>query len=141
MANRVELNRAEVKRVSLSLARKQVRAATASVNRKARSNAPGGPYSTGHLKSTINWSIRTVGETVIGRSGSDLVYAYSVHEGQPARTITPRQAPYLSFYWRRVGKRVRFLSVNHPGTSAQPYLTEALSTQAPLWGFKVVITR
>lgn len=127
--------------MSLSLARKQVRAATASVNRKARSNAPGGPYSTGHLKSTINWSIRTVGETVIGRSGSDLVYAYSVHEGQPARTITPRQAPYLSFYWRRVGKRVRFLSVNHPGTSAQPYLTEALSTQAPLWGFKVVITR
>lgn len=138
MANRVQLNQSQVKSTSLSLARSEVRACTASVNRKARSNAPGGPYSTGRLKASINWSVRTVGAKVIGRSGSELVYAFSVHDGQPARTIRPRTAPYLAFYWRKVGRNVRFASVNHPGTAPQPYLIQALLTQAPQFGFKVV---
>lgn len=135
------MNRPVVKSTALTHARREVRALTAAVNRKARSNAPGGPYSTGRLKSSINWSIRTVGDSVIGRSGSDLIYAYSVHEGQPARTITPKRAPYLGFYWRRVGKNVRFLSVSHPGTAPQPYLVQALLTEGPRFGFKVVVTR
>lgn len=139
MASRVQLNQAEVQRYARAEATSLVRSCTAAVNRKARRNAPGGPYSTGRLKASINWSIRTVGEDVVGVSGSDLVYAYSVHEGQPARTITPKRAPYLAFYWRRVGKRVRFLKVNHPGTAPQPYLVQALLTEAPLYGFKVTV--
>lgn len=141
MASRVQLNQAQVRLTSTRLAREEVRGLTSSINRRARSNAPGGPYSTGRLKSSINWSVRTVGDKVIGVSGSDLVYAYSVHEGQPARTITAKRAPMLSFYWRRVGKSVKFFRVSHPGTAPQPYLVQALLTQSPLWGFKVVVTR
>ena len=120
-------------------ARKEVRACTAAVNRKARRNAPGGPYSTGRLKRSINWHVQTFGYNIRGTSGSDLIYAYSVHEGQPAREIIPKRAPFLSFFWRRVGRRVRFVHVNHPGTAPQPYLVQALLTEAPLFGFKVVI--
>lgn len=141
MASRVQLNSTRVRSTSIRLAREEVRGLTASINRRARSNAPGGPYSTGRLKTSINWSVRTVGDKVVGVSGSDLVYAYSVHEGQPARVITAKRAPLLSFYWRRVGKQVKFFKVNHPGTAPQPYLVQALLTQAPLYGFRVVVTR
>lgn len=139
MASRVQLNDAEVRRVSLMYARSETRACTAAVNRRARSNAPGGPYSTGRLKGSINWSIRTVGQTVIGTSGSDLVYAFSVHDGQPPRRIVARRAKNLVFYWRRVGRVVHRRSVNHPGTAPQPYLVQALLTEAPKYGFKVTI--
>jgi hypothetical protein len=115
-----------------------LRACTAAINRKARRNAPGGPYSTGRLKASINWRVQTFGWNVRGQSGSDLVYAYSVHEGQPARTIRARNAPHLQFYWRRVGRVVKFKKVNHPGTAPQPYLVQALLTEAPQFGFKVV---
>lgn len=120
-------------------ARKDVRTVTSAINRRARRNAPGGPYSTGALKRSINWNVTTLRNTVIGRSGSNLIYAYSVHEGQPAREITPKRAPYLAFFWRRVGKRVRFLKVNHPGTAPQPYMVQALLTEAPKYGYKVAI--
>lgn len=120
-------------------ARKEVRACTAAVNRRARRNAPGGSYSTGRLKASINWRVQTFGWNVRGTSGSELIYAYSVHEGQPARRITPKRAPHLVFYWRRVGRVVRRFYVNHPGTAPQPYLVQALLTEAPQFGFRVVI--
>lgn len=125
----------------MGLARSETRGLTAAINRRARRNAPGGPYSTGRLKSSINWSVRTVGTSVIGRSGSELIYAYSVHEGQPARVITPKRAAMLGFYWRRVGKSVLLRKVNHPGTAPQPYLVQALLTESPKFGFKVIVTR
>lgn len=120
-------------------ARKEVRACTAAVNRRARRNAPGGPYSTGRLKRSINWSVQTAGWNVRGRSGSELIYAYSVHEGQPARRITAKRHPTLVFFWRRVGHVVTPRAVNHPGTAPQPYLVQALLTEAPKFGFRVVI--
>lgn len=128
-----------VRTFATTQARKEVRACTAAINRKARRNAPGGPYSTGRLKASINWSVQTAGWNVRGVSGSDLIYAYSVHEGQPARRITPKRASYLAFYWRKLGRRVRLPYVNHPGTAPQPYMVQALLTEAPKFGFKVVI--
>lgn len=136
---RLQFKPGAVTRFATTQARKDVRTVTAAINRKARRNAPGGPYSTGALKRSINWHVTTLRTTVVGVSGSALIYAYSVHEGQPARVITPKRAPYLAFYWRRVGRRVRFLSVNHPGTAPQPYMVQALLTEAPLYGYKVVI--
>lgn len=125
------------------LARRQVVSCVSAVNRQARQNAPGGPYSTGRLKGSINWSLtrNQPGSGVTAVSGSELIYARSVHEGQPAREIIPVRAPRLVFYWRRVGRLVRLPRVSHPGTSAQPYLTDALKTVAPRYGFRVVITR
>lgn len=136
---RLQFNPGAVQAFATTQARKEVRACTAAVNRRARRNAPGGPYSTGRLKRSINWSVQTFGWNVRGISGSDLIYANSVHEGQPARRITPKRAPHLKFYWRKVGHVVRFLEVNHPGTAPQPYLVQALLTEAPQFGFKVVV--
>lgn len=125
------------------LARRLVVSCTAAVNRQARQNAPGGPYSTGRLKASINWSItRNIpGQSVMGVSGSELIYANSVHGGQPARTIVPVRARLLRFYWRKLGRRVALKRVSHPGTEAQPYLTDALKTVAPRYGFRVSIVR
>lgn len=122
-------------------ARKLVVSCTAAVNNQARRNAPGGPYSTGRLKASINWSVtrNLPGWGVTAQSGSELIYANSVHGGQPARRIVPVRATYLRFYWRKVGRRVRLSSVNHPGTKAQPYLTDALREIAPRFGFEVSI--
>lgn len=123
-------------RLAKNLVQKTLRAVT----RRAVRNAPGGPYSTGRLKASIFWRI-TVEWTggVGGESGSELVYANSVHGGQPARTIRPVRAPRLVFFWRRTGRVEKFRSVNHPGTKAQPFLTDALLQEAPKLGFRVVI--
>jgi hypothetical protein len=136
---RLQFKPGAVNAFATTQARKDVRSTTAAINRKARRNAPGGPYSTGALKRSINWTVTTIGSSVVGRSGSDLIYAYSVHEGQPARLITPKRAPYLAFFWRRIGRRVRLPYVNHPGTAPQPYMVQALLTEAPLYGYKVII--
>lgn len=138
---RLELNQAAVRKAADDPARKLVRITTSAVSRQARSNAPGGPYSTGRLKASINWEMTkdVPGDEVSAQCGSPLIYANSVHQGQPARRIVPVRAKLLRFYWRRVGRVVHRRSVNHPGTQAQPYLTDALKQIAPRYGFKVVI--
>ncbi len=136
---RLQFKPGAVRTFATTQARKEVRACTAAVNRRARRNAPGGPYSTGRLKASIHWSVQTAGWNVRGVSGTDLIYAMSVHDGQPARRIVAKRAPHLVFYWRRVGRVVRRFSVNHPGTAPQPFLVQALRTEAPKFGFKVVI--
>lgn len=121
-------------------ARVLVRNTSKSLTTQARRNAPGGPYSSGVLKSSIFWEFtRDSRWGVSSRIGSNLIYANSVHGGQPARTIVPVRAPQLVFFWRRAGRVVRRDSVSHPGTRAQPYLTDALLRIAPPRGFRVVI--
>lgn len=133
------LNQARVRTTSLSLARKSVRQTTAAVNRKAVSNAPGGQYSTGRLKQSIKWSMRTVGVSVVGESGSDLTYAIFPERGADPHVILPRNATNLRFFWRKRGVWFRGPRVDHPGQKAQNFLTEALSTVAPRYGYKVII--
>jgi hypothetical protein len=120
-------------------ARKDVRSTTIAVNRQARQNAPGGSYSTGRLKKSINWSVQTSGWNVRGRSGSDLSYAIFPERGASAHEIRPVGKPFLRFYWRRVGRWVRLSEVNHPGQAAQNYMTRALLDIAPQRGYRVVI--
>lgn len=139
MASRVVLNQARVRTTSLTLARKSVRKTTAAVNRKAADNAPGGLYSTGTLKQSIKWSMRTVGMSVVGESGSDLTYAIFPERGTQPHVILPRNARNLRFFWRRRGVWFRGPRVDHSGQKAQNFLTDALSTVAPRYGYKVVI--
>lgn len=113
-----------------------------SITRRASRNAPGGPYSTGTLKKSIHREPGPIDDGGITyRVGSDLIYAYSVHEGQPARTITAHNAPMLRFFWRRTGQVETFRSVQHPGTKAQPYLTSAMRQVAPRYGFRTITYR
>lgn len=139
MANRVVLNKAEVRRTAMSLGQKSVRQVTHLVNNQAVQNAPGGPYSTGPLKRSIGWQVRFMGTRVEGRSGSKLDYAFYVHEGTPPHRIRARSRPNLRFYWRKAGRMFTGPYVNHPGQKAQPFLTDALLTVAPRYGYKVVI--
>lgn len=57
--------------------------------------------------------------------GKQAPYAIPVHEGSRPHRITARRAPMLSFYWTKVGRHVKFFSVNHPGTKARPFLRNA----------------
>lgn len=57
--------------------------------------------------------------------GPQAPYAIPVHEGSKPHTIAARRAPMLSFYWTKVGRHVKFFSVNHPGTKARPFLRNA----------------
>ena len=136
---RLVLKPGAVRNFATLQARKDVRSTTVAVNRQARQNAPGGSYSTGRLKKSIKWSIQTAGWNVRGTSGSDLPYAIFPERGAAAHTIRPIGKPYLRFYWRRVGRWVRFDEVNHPGQSAQNYMTRALLDIAPQRGYRVVI--
>lgn len=141
MPSRVVLNRAQVKLTAQTSATRLVRTTTRAVNTRAVHNAPGGPYSTGKLKSSISWTLFDVGTTVTGRSGSDLEHAIWVHEGTQPHQIRAARAANLNFFWRKAGRRFIGPKVNHPGQQPQPFLTDALLSVAPRYGFKVVITR
>ena len=54
----------------------------------------------------------------------DVPYAIYVHEGTRPHPIVGR--PLLAFFWDRIGAFVVLPRVNHPGTSAQPFLRDAL---------------
>ena len=109
------------------------------ITAQARKTAPGGPYSRGNLKRSIFREVGEISRTRVTQSvGSRLIYAYSVHEGQPARTITPSRATALRFFWRKVGRNVVLPYVKHPGTQGQPYLTDAMRKVAPRFGFKTI---
>jgi len=56
--------------------------------------------------------------------GSKLDYALAHHEGTGPRTITPKSGKVLRFVSR--GQIVYAHSVQHPGTKANRYLSEAL---------------
>lgn len=59
--------------------------------------------------------------------GSDDSIALWHHEGTQPHTITPKRASALVFFWPKVGHVVRLLSVNHPGTKPNRFLTNALN--------------
>lgn len=127
---------AHANRLALTLVKNTLRSTTS----QAKRNAPGGPYSTGRLKDSIGWQVdRITRGDIRGTAGSQLVYANSVHGGQPARRIVATRAKTLRFFWRRTGQVEHFRSVNHPGTAAQPFLTDALIKVAAARGFRVTI--
>ncbi len=59
--------------------------------------------------------------------GSTLNYALAHHEGTAARTIVPKSGKVLRFVSR--GQIVYAHSVQHPGTKANRYLSEALKAK------------
>jgi hypothetical protein len=63
--------------------------------------------------------------TIDGGVSVDVPYAAAVHEGARPHVIRARRAPFLRFYWPKVGRVVFFKSVNHPGNAPNPFLTNA----------------
>lgn len=63
---------------------------------------------------------------VVVQVGADDPVALIHHEGTHPHVIAARRRPLLVFYWPKVGRVVAMRSVNHPGTSPNRYLTDAL---------------
>lgn len=137
---RLEFKPGAVPRFANVAARRDVQRTLVLINRQARDNAPGGPYSTGALKRSIKWKVTTnIRGRVAGESGSDLPYAIFPERGTQPHAIYPVRSPYLKFFWRRLGRVVRLPRVSHPGSPAQNYMTRALLEVAPRRGYRVVI--
>lgn len=51
-------------------------------------------------------------------------HAVYVHEGTRPHPISGN--PLLAFHWQRIGQFVVLPHVNHPGTTAQPFLADAM---------------
>lgn len=90
------------------------------------------PSRTGHLRSTIVAdSVQRVGPWSLASGVSvNARYAAPVHEGARPHVIRARNASVLSFFWPKVGRRVFFPRVNHPGNAANPFLSTAMTRVA-----------
>lgn len=96
--------------------------------------APGDPFAArriarrrpGTLRDSIvkRIVIKSVGPVVL--VGSDDPIALIHHEGTPPHTITARRRPRLVFFAN--GHVQRRLTVHHPGTRPNKYLTDSLYT-------------
>jgi hypothetical protein len=62
------------------------------------------------------------GPTIRARVWNAKPYGIAVHDGSRPHEIRARRAPYLVFFWEKVGHWVRFKKVNHPGTAPRPFL-------------------
>lgn len=79
------------------------------------------PVRTGRLKRSIYMRQGLRGRVQYVQVGSDVKYAYDVHEGTRRHTIKATPGRLLRF---NVGGRVVYAKkVNHPGSKARKYLT------------------
>ncbi len=60
-------------------------------------------------------------------AGSDVDYTLYVDQGTAPHVIKAKNAPYLVFFWPKVGRIVHFKSVNHPGNRAYRFLERGLT--------------
>jgi hypothetical protein len=131
---RVELERSRVLAVGVSHAAPLVFKVTRMVSNRSAQLAP---VRTGALRASRRMTMRARPQSVTGTVSYTRKYATWVHEGTPPHVIRPKRKRYLSFYWPKVGHRVVFRYVSHPGTKGQPFLRQALQEIAPAEGFLV----
>lgn len=125
MAERVEvrLNRVDIRNLSVRWAGRRVETVLKEIEQLSRLEARG-PYSTGHLASTIHRVMWVQGSTVRGEVRAGAWYAHLVHDGAKAHIIRPRvQGRKLRFYWRKVGHTVTLDYVSHPGFQGKHFLS------------------
>lgn len=125
----------------------------------AKAIASVGPYTTGHLASTIEKEGPNVaGLLVTGALNARASYAAIAHDGPGIHNIFPKDAPHvwrfgsrrrpqLKFYWRRAGRTVyaphipmspNYLGVSHPGYEGKKFLSTPLRTMSRIFGFRYV---
>jgi hypothetical protein len=67
------------------------------------------------------------------QAGSDVDYTLYMDQGTQPHKITAKNAPYLVFYWPKVGRVVHFKSVNHPGNKPYKFLERGLERALRMW--------
>lgn len=97
------------------------------------------PVKTGRLKSSIRVGRkeRTVGglSVTIGSNPGmkDPGYAMATEKGAHPHRIVARRAPMLVFFWPKVGHRVRFRAVNHPGMIGSHWAERGMEAGMAFW--------
>lgn len=91
-------------------------------NKKTGVMAAGLHYKKGHWSRGIQFD-----------AGSDVDYAIFSDQGTKPHKIHAKNAPYLVFYWPKVGRVVHFKSVNHPGNKAYKWLERGLQRALNGW--------
>jgi hypothetical protein len=81
------------------------------------------PVRTGTLRRSITSRVEATGDR--GVVGTAVSYARAVHEGTRPHDIVPVHAKALAF--KIGGTQVFAKRVRHPGTKAQPFLTDGLA--------------
>jgi hypothetical protein len=67
------------------------------------------------------------------QAGSDVDYTLYMDQGTKPHTIAAKNAPYLVFFWPKVGRVVHFKSVQHPGTKPYKFLERGLELALRMW--------
>lgn len=136
---RLEIDDVKRDRFSRDVARVRVSKLCRAVEGGAKRRV-GHKYGTGQLKTSIGTKISSRRWEVTGEVGSRVRHAL-VHEvGARPHRIPKHGFTPMTFYWRKVGKTVTLLKVNHPGSPAYKYLRVPLVENAPRLGFKVRVT-
>lgn len=65
--------------------------------------------------------------------GTDVPYALYVNEGTKPHEIKAKNAPFLVFFWPKVGHVVYFKRVWHPGTRPYKFLERSLEAAMRMW--------
>jgi hypothetical protein len=137
---KVRMHRAVIYSTGSRFSRKKTEEYVDAVARQARIRAMIGPYTTGHMASTITTHVYVAGFKVHGSVGTATTYGHLVNSGTRPHVIRPRQMNgTLRFYWRKVGRVVYFKKVNHPGQAAKGWLTIPARNEAIKKGWKVLI--
>jgi hypothetical protein len=157
---RIDLDRANVLAVGVSLAAPHVAETTRAVRNRAMVLAP---KKTGNLANAHQMTMRARRTYVAGTVENRVKYFMPVHDGSDPYTIRAKRKRALVFYWKRVGmvtvvpknprtrytgvmkskrKGVRFHIgkgyVDHPRMKGRPFLMRALEEVATARGYKVI---
>lgn len=94
----------------------------------------------GSLVSTLELKKLSFPDSVVWLIGTEDPRGFWVHEGTDPHRIPSSGRRKMTFYWKRVGRRVTLYSVEHPGIvkdspdppnkGAQPFLAQALENVA-----------
>jgi hypothetical protein len=135
VAIKITLDRTAVRETPQRLVLPLVRKVGGQIEREARRMVR---VRTGAVRGGIRSDLRVTQTKVTWTVGAYHRRAMLEHEGSPAHTISQRPGgPILTFYWEKVGRVVRFHSVNHPGTSGSKFLVSPLVVYAGRSGFRV----
>lgn len=89
------------------------------------------PKRTGEFAARITYTLRRQGTQYTAEVGFPQPLGKWIIEGTAPHRIEARNAPVLSFFWPKVGRRAAFRYVNHPGTKPNPFHMRAYMRIAP----------
>jgi hypothetical protein len=87
----------------------------------------------GALKASIRTERGVWHKGIRFHTGSDVPYALYVEEGTRPHEIRAKNAPFLVFFWPKVGRVVHFKRVQHPGTRPYKFLQRAQESAMRMW--------